>query len=52
MAIVMILAETFRADRAPLQIHANAFEDSRRQAAQNVVIEFTHTQTIGFNVVL
>ncbi len=38
LAIVMILAETFRADRATLQNHANAHEDARRQAAQNVVI--------------
>ncbi len=37
LAIVMILAETFRADRAPLQNHANAAEDCGRQAAQNVV---------------
>ncbi len=38
LAIVMILAETFRADRAPLQNRANAAEDCGRQAAQNVVM--------------
>ncbi len=41
LAIVMILAETLRADRATLQNHANAREDTRRQAAQNVVIRNT-----------
>jgi len=43
----MILAETVRADRAPLQNHANAREDTRRQVAQNIVIVPGHGEYLN-----
>ncbi len=45
LAIVTILAETFRADRAALQNRANARENTRRQAAQNVVMFISHVDS-------